>query len=303
MNLQQLYYFKTIAELEHYTRASEQLSVSQSSLSHAISSLEGELNVKLFMRKGRNVILTKYGQMFLPFVSQSLSSLEAGITEVNNYINPDTGTVTIACFPSLMEFLPDIIVRYVSETNRVDVHLQTSQEATYYSLREQLLSGKVDMVFATKIDDSRIGYTEIGEHGLVLLTPIGHRLSMYNEVDLRELDGEDYIAYSKDSQLRLQCDTYFREHSITPNITMETAQDLIIYGLVAAKRGVAIVPYPLGGTPYNVQIVPIKNIGLVRKLYLMWNKDEYMSPAAKCFRNFVIQNGLIFDDYRNRKNF
>lgn len=43
MNLQQLYYFKTIAQLEHYTKAAEQLNVSQSRLSHAIGDLEKEL--------------------------------------------------------------------------------------------------------------------------------------------------------------------------------------------------------------------------------------------------------------------
>lgn len=52
MNLRQLYYFKKIAELEHYTRAAKELFVSQSSLSHAIQELESELNVKFFVKKG-----------------------------------------------------------------------------------------------------------------------------------------------------------------------------------------------------------------------------------------------------------
>lgn len=136
MNLQQLYYFKTIAEMEHYTRASEVLSISQSSLSHAIQNMEHELNVKLFARSGRNIVLTKYGKMFLPYVKQSLEALEAGLSELRHSIDPATGTVTIACFPSLAQFVPDIIVRYVSETSRVDVRLQTNQEPTYYELRK-----------------------------------------------------------------------------------------------------------------------------------------------------------------------
>ena len=52
MNLQGLYYFNTIAELEHYTRAAEKLHVSQSNLSHAIKELENELGVQLFERQG-----------------------------------------------------------------------------------------------------------------------------------------------------------------------------------------------------------------------------------------------------------
>ena len=140
MNLRQLYYFRTIAELEHYTRAAEKLFVSQSSLSHAIQELESELNVKFFEKKGRNVELTKYGQLFLPYVQKSLATLEAGIDKLSDYINPNTGTVVMAGFPSLAQFAPDIIVRYVSETNRVDVRLQFNQEPTYKRLREQLLA-------------------------------------------------------------------------------------------------------------------------------------------------------------------
>lgn len=301
MNLQQLYYFKTIAELEHYTKASEVLSVSQSSLSHAIQSLEEELNVKLFARRGRNVVLTKYGKMLLPYVTQSIDTLEGGLTRLAEEIDPETGSATIACFPSLAEFLPDMIVRYVSETNCTNVHLQTNQEPTYYALRDQLLNGKVDLVFATKIDDPKIGCTRIGVHDLVLLVPKDHYLSAYDTVDLKELDGMDFIAFSKDSQLRHQADRYFARIGIRPNITMETAQDIIIFGLVAASHGVAVVPYPLGGTPYNTKIVHIAGADRPsRNLYLMWNKAEYLPPAAQRFRDFVIKSGLVFDEYRAR---
>ena len=70
MNLQWLYYFDAIAELEHYTRAAEQLHVSKSNLSHAISELEDELGVELFERKGRNIHLTKYGESSVPMSSR-----------------------------------------------------------------------------------------------------------------------------------------------------------------------------------------------------------------------------------------
>lgn len=62
MNLNQLHYFVTLAHIEHYTRAAEMLSITQPSLSHAISMLEQELETNLFEKRGRNVVLTKYGK-------------------------------------------------------------------------------------------------------------------------------------------------------------------------------------------------------------------------------------------------
>ncbi len=301
MNLQQLYYFKAIAELEHYTKASEALNVNQSSLSHAMQSLEHELNVKLFTRNGRNVVLSQYGKMFLPHVTQALDTLEDGVTELRNAVDPETGIVTLACFPSLAQFVPDIIVRYVSETNRVDVRLQTNQEATYFALREQLLEGKVDLVFATEIDDPRIGSSLVGEQSFVLLVPTDHRFAQRESVSMEELDGENYIAYSKDSQLRLQSDQMFRKLGIKPRIKAETAQDIMIHGLVAAGHGIAITPWPLGCAPYNVRLVRIQDTNK-RKLYLLWNKEAYMPPAAAQFRDFIVRKGLVFDEYRQRNH-
>lgn len=88
MNLRQLQYFKTIAELEHYTRAAEKLYVSQSNLSHSIQELEDELNVEFFVRKGRNIKLTKYGELFLPYVSQALNLLDTGVAPTPGLYQP-----------------------------------------------------------------------------------------------------------------------------------------------------------------------------------------------------------------------
>ena len=107
MNLQWLYYFNTIAELEHYTRAAERLHVSQSNLSHAIKELEEELGAELFERKGRNIKLTKYGEIFHPYVQKTISSLEEGISTLKEYIDPNVGTIVLAGFQSVAQFATD----------------------------------------------------------------------------------------------------------------------------------------------------------------------------------------------------
>ena len=202
MTLRQLYYFRNVAELRHYTKAAEISRASQSGLSHAIRELERELNVELFQKRGRNVELTKYGQLFLPYVQKALKMLESGVSRLADPAGPDTGTITIAGTPSLAQFASDIIVRYMADTKRAGVRLQFNQETTIAQLREHLLSGKVDLAFSTKIEHSQIGSTYIGEHPIVLLVSETHRFAQYGEVELRMLDGEDFIAFSPDCQLR-----------------------------------------------------------------------------------------------------
>ena len=85
MNLYHLRYFVTLAHLEHYTKAAENLSITQPSLSHAISLLENELGVALFEKEGRNIVLTKYGKIFLKDVEKSLEILDSSVKSLNNW--------------------------------------------------------------------------------------------------------------------------------------------------------------------------------------------------------------------------
>ena len=78
MELQQLKYFREVAERQHVTRAAEKLFVSESAISRAVTQLEEELGVPLFYRQGRAVVLSPYGRLFLENVTRALGVLENG---------------------------------------------------------------------------------------------------------------------------------------------------------------------------------------------------------------------------------
>ena len=299
MNLRQLYYFKTIAELEHYTRAAEALYVSQSSLSHAIRELETELHVKLFTRQGRNVKLSKHGELLYPYVKKTIETLESGISQLQDYIDPDRGTVTLSAFSSLDSFVSDSIVRYLSDTGRVDVRFQYQHDG-FHEIHQKLVRGDIDLAIATKIDDPKIEGVRIGTHKLVLLVPESHPFARRNSISLKELGGENFTTYDSDSQLGVQIKDLFQARDVHPNIVMEARQDLVIYGMVSSGHSVAITPLPLSGAPYNVKSIPICDDIPQRDLYLLWNKERYMPPAAGYFRDYIIKEKAIFDMYLKR---
>lgn len=299
MNLRQLYYFKTIAELEHYTRAAEALYVSQSSLSHAIRELETELHVKLFTRQGRNVKLSKHGELLYPHVKKALETLENGISQLQDYIDPNRGTVTLSAFPSLDIFVSDAIVQYLSNTGRVDVRFQYEHD-NFHEIHQKLVRGDIDLAITTMIDDPRLEGVRIGSHRLVLLVPENHPFAQRESISLQDLDGENFTTYDGDSLLGVQIKEQLRHLNIRPNIVMEARQDLVIYGMVSSGHSVAITPLPLSGTPYNVKVLPISDDTPQRDLYLMWNKERYMPPAAGYFRDFIVKEQDLFDAYLKR---
>ena len=96
MNLNQLQYFKILAQEEHYTRAAQMLSITQPSLSHAIAQLEEELGTRLFEKKGRNIVLTRYGKLFLPYVEESLKVLGEGVQRTRELNGSKEGIIHLA---------------------------------------------------------------------------------------------------------------------------------------------------------------------------------------------------------------
>ena len=113
MELMQLRYFVTVAQLQHLTRAAEQLRISQPALSKAISRLEEELGTELFDRSTNRIALNSSGRLYLQYVSQALSMLDSGETALQCQAGVVSGSVSImtSCSgilqPAIRTFLTD----------------------------------------------------------------------------------------------------------------------------------------------------------------------------------------------------
>ena len=116
MNLNQLYYFTVLAKHQHYTRASEELHISQPTLSKAISALESELNVFLFKKQGRNVVLTKQGRQYNEYVKVALQEISKGNEYLRKELSGDGAQLDLGFITSLsMDFIPELIEGFIRQ--------------------------------------------------------------------------------------------------------------------------------------------------------------------------------------------
>ena len=300
MNLQQLYYFKTIAELEHYTQAAQKLNISQSSLSHSITDLEKELGVSLFIRQGRNVRLTRCEAFFLEYVSQSLEILDEGRSRLQDFISPETGSIALSYLSSLSGFVPYLIARFFESRGKVQNRFRFDQLASH-TIEEFLVTGKTDLAFTTPFDNPEITSVKIGSHKTVLVVPKDHPLASQESVNLKNLDleGETFITYHPQCQIRSYMEQVFQSVGLRPRIAFEAFHDSIILGAVAAHLGIALMPEASADvSTYNTAVVPLENDLPTRDIHLAWGKGRYMTPAVKNFRDFVLESGQLLDDYK-----
>lgn len=113
MNFQSLVYFKTVAELQHYTKAASTLFITQPALSKAIHNLEVELGVTLFQKEGRNVTLTPSGAVFYEYVKRAVDEINNGIAAVQHRADVERNIIFVsALFSNYTEFLPEKIAQF-----------------------------------------------------------------------------------------------------------------------------------------------------------------------------------------------
>ena len=202
MNLNHLYYFRALAKEEHYTRTADMLSITQPSLSHAISCLESELGVKLFEKQGRNAKLTKYGALFLRYVEQSLDMLDEGKRVVTETSGTSGGFIDMGYIFTLgSHFIPNLIKGYLEEKGKNHIHFSFGQGTTK-KIVEELKDGKYDLAFSSYVEgEDELEFIPVGQEELVLITPKDHPLAQKEEIDLLDTIEYDYVYFTKNSGL------------------------------------------------------------------------------------------------------
>ncbi len=291
MNLNQLYYFKTIANLQHFRIASEKLNVSQPSLSVSMTNLEDELGIKLFEKQGRNVKLTKYGKIFLEYVESSLETLEVGINKIKTLTNNKGGNIDIAyVFPLAPSYIPKIVRSFLDQNENKNISFSFKQELTSQII-EGLKNSKYDLGFCSYMEnEENIIFEPIIEQELVLIVPKNHPLSNKKEISIKEIEKYNVIIYFKESGLgQLTC-KIFNDNNINPNIIFEGENEHAILGLVAENFGIALV----GKTPLlknnNIKQIKVKELNYKRYIYLAYVKNRYFPPAIQKFLEYIKKN-------------
>lgn len=288
MNLDHLRYFVKLSELRHYTRAAEQLCISQPSLSHAISQLESELGVPLFEKSGRNTVLTRYGEEFLECAQRSLGILDAGMESLQRSAKGE-GVVRLGFLRTLgVDFIPKLTSDFIAADPNSGVEISFHSDLSS-GLIDGLLQHKFDLVFCSEPEKSLgLTATPVTSQKLVMIVPNGHPLADRESIGLAETLGYPAVWFAKGSGLRKVVDEMYEQVGGKPISVVETEEDEVIAGLVAAGFGIAVVPDMDMLHKLDISVLEITSPPYHRDFFMAWDDSVFMSPAAQRFRSFVL---------------
>jgi DNA-binding transcriptional LysR family regulator len=281
MDQYQINYFLAIVETGGFTKAAEQLFVSQPSLSAGIKKLEQELGVTLFDRIGRRAALTPAGRFFLEKARNIQSEYRSTLHELREFQKHPTLRVGAICTLRIAE-LSHLIHAFREQHPHVTVELWSSH---FKEIQSWLNEGDIDIALSLLGDRDDPDTCEFLFHQrLRLAVPNSHPFSYKRRILLKELDDRPLIQRIKCEIVAPKEPKMFADAGIKPRVVYRADNEDWVISLVQAGLGMTIMP-EWNNLP-KVKYVDIANVSFSRTIGLQWIANQ-KSDLSEKFRIFA----------------
>jgi DNA-binding transcriptional LysR family regulator len=245
MELRQLEHFVAVAEERHFTRAAQNLLISQSGLSASIRALELELGAPLFIRSTRRVELTAAGKALLAESLRTLASAAAAQNAVAAVRGLLRGTLSVGAEQCVGPVdIPTELARFRTSNPGVDMRLRFAGTA---ELLDSVASGQTDVALIVDCAPAPQGVrlVPLATHGLIVLSHADTGLPA-DQIDLAEIREQELVGFQSGWGCRVLAERAFATAGIPYRPSMEVNDVHSLLDLVGLGLGVAVVPAPFG---------------------------------------------------------
>ena len=288
MDLTQLKYFQAAARTGNITRAAAELYVSQPNLSKSITRLEEELGVPLFDHRKGKIELNDYGRMFLSSVDIAFSELSSGVQNIQRMYAASQFMLSLGC--NIRGYLADnrtAFSRADPESGNRQLDCPTPQ------LIDHLLDRSINLALSNeKLVDERIDFHQLGSKHYVIALHADHPLAGRNSVSFAQLKDDTFICDTSRfhlDNLRQVC----QKHGFLPHVGYEIQSTELVYGLLEANRGVAVIPIAMGchmidaHPSTNVRLLSIEDSMPPVIIGIGTLKSQSFPQSAQLFQDFL----------------
>lgn len=292
MELRQIEYFLVVSRLKNFTRAAEELFVTQPTITIAIKNLEKEFGLPLFFRERGSLTLTEDGRVFLEYAEKIMNDAEYTIKGMAHR-NPNSQKTLTLGIPTVTEAMmyPIVLNEYSPKFPQVELHLS---DAGNLDVIKQIDNGELELGFVSLSSQLGAHFEQmpLARNQMSVIASTRHPFSKQDAVSLAELEKEDIIMYEKgESYTELMLEEQFRNHGLTLRVRHRIQHSVTLFEMVARNHGVSVI---LNDRPESVNSHP----GIVIRPFeepvwletgLIWNKNKFLFECVKEFIRFMAQ--------------
>jgi len=288
ITLRQLKVFERVARRLSFTRAAEELYLTQPAVSMQIKQFEESIGLPLFERLGKKIYLTRAGEELYQ-VSRSISErLEEAEALIDELKGTDGGRLVVSVTSTVHYFGIRLLAEFSRRFPKVRISFKVTNRK---GLLQQLEENESDIVLMGQPpDDQDLAHEAFLENPLVLIAPAEHPLAGKRGVLLQELQHENFIMREQGSGTRASVERFFAERDIEIVTTMDMNTNGAIKQGVEEGLGLAIVSIHTLERELEsgrVVVLDVENFPIRRQWYIVHRSGKRLSVVARAFADFV----------------
>ena len=286
MELKQVTYFLTVAELGSFSAAADHLYISQSSLSKQIMALEKELGIELFDRSKRNIVLTEAGATFRKHAQRLNDEYKVMLANLKEYKRAPS--LSIVAIPVIAQYgITSYIAQFQSAFPNIQLMLEEREAST---ILPALNDHQFDLAFVRDnyLDIEQYHVLEVDRDKFMVTLSVKHPLATRTSISLAELANENFIMFDKGTIVHELAVDVCRQAGFVPRIFYASLRVESILGLVASQSGIALIMEKIFQYHKHPDVIAIPLREIVEsKIVLVYPRDKKLSIPAKNFWEFI----------------
>lgn len=282
--------FMAVAEHGSFSRAADELFLTQPAVSKRIVKLENQLKTQLFDRIGRSVYLTVAGQHLLPKAKAILDAMDNTAHELTNLSGLVGGKLRIATSHHIsLHRLPVPLAKFIALYPQVELDIQFAESEVIY---EGVLQGRWQLGIITLNPEplAQLQQKSIWQDTMQFVAAPDHPLCSQVCVDLSQLSSFPALLSKSNTFTRSIIEGDFERQRLALNVAMSTNHLDTIRMMVGIGMGWSVLPHTL----INSQIKVIDTLAppIIRQLGCVWHPQRSLSNAAQAFMALLEKSKL-----------
>ncbi|WP_051631248.1 LysR family transcriptional regulator [Afifella pfennigii] len=291
LTLQQLRLFEAVARHGHFTRAAEELHLTQPAVSIQLRRLEDNVGAKLFEHIGKRFFLTAAGQEVRAASADILGRLQALERSLETLADTMAGPLRLSVVTSAKYFLPHLLGAFIADHPAVVPSLIVTNRER---LLERLVANEDDFVIMGKVpDDLAVEVRPFLENLIVVAAHPRHPMAAGRGIAPAQIVKERWLVREAGSGTRSAFDRYLAEHGVSITPYMELGSTEAIKQAVMADLGVSVLPLAsmrLELSSGRLALLDVEGFPLSRRWNAVWLKGKTLPRVAEAFVEFL--NGV-----------
>jgi DNA-binding transcriptional LysR family regulator len=292
LDSRQLLAARILADTGSFTLAGQQLSLTQSAVSHAIKALEEEVECRLFNRSGKGVTVTPAGKHFLEYTDKVLAQMETARTLVSPRTTRGKERLRLGVSTRARQFiLPVVLPVFQREYSNKLVAIEPGDHTRNLELLE---SGLLDLVFTVKPPGRlQSGYVQLFEDELRFFVGPGHPWARTGRASREDLAGKSLMLYLKVNSTPELLADYFRAERIAPGHGVEMADHESLKAVLKTNLAVGVLPPWLAEKELangSLVAVPMGSRPLLRQWGLAYDAKRQLTAMDRRFIELCLQS-------------